>query len=198
MLPGTPVTYEAQDPCSGVPDNVLALLPAAAYHSGMTAPIRDVEPHDLHCVLEMNEAAVPHVNSVPLAQMQKFLDEAAYFRVAVVDGVPAAFLVGLTPNADYQSLNFRWFCDKYSSFAYIDRIAVAAAARRRGLAAALYRDFESSFNSRAPRLVCEVNLRPPNPASMQFHERMGFVQVGSQVIDDGAKEVAMMVKALAA
>jgi uncharacterized protein len=163
----------------------------------MTAPIRDVEPDDLQSVLEMNEAAVPHVNSVPLLQMQKFLDEAAYFRVAIVDGVPAAFLVGLTPDADYHSLNFRWFCERYSNFAYIDRVAVAAAAQRRGLAAALYRDFETSFNAQSPRLVCEVNLQPPNPASMQFHERMGFVRIGSQVIDDGAKEVAMMVKALA-
>ncbi len=163
----------------------------------MTALIRDVAPDDLQCVLEINEAAVPHVNSVPLVQMQKFLHEAAYFRVAIVDGVPAAFLVGLTPDADYQSLNFRWFCERYASFAYIDRVAVAAAARRRGLAAALYRDFEAAFNARSPRLVCEVNLRPPNPASMQFHERMGFVRVGSQVIDDGAKEVAMMVKDLA-
>ncbi|MEX0976376.1 MAG: GNAT family N-acetyltransferase [Woeseia sp.] len=162
----------------------------------MTLPIRDVELDDLQCVLEMNEASVPHVNSVTLAQMQKFLDEAAYFRVAIVDGVPAGFLIGLTPDADYQSLNFRWFCDKYASFAYIDRVAVAATARRRGLAAALYRDFEDSFNSQSPRLVCEVNLRPPNPASMRFHERMGFVRVGSQEIDDGAKEVAMMVKAL--
>ncbi len=163
----------------------------------MTAPIRNVEPDDLQRVLAMNEAAVPHVNSVPLAQMQKFLNEAAYFRVAIVDGVPAAFLIGLTPDADYQSLNFRWFCDKYESFAYIDRVAVAAAARRRGLAAALYGDFEVSFHAQRPRLVCEVNLRPPNPASMRFHAQMGFVRVGSQVIDDGAKEVAMMVKALA-
>lgn len=163
----------------------------------MTAPIRDVAPDDLQCVLEMNEAAVPHVNSVPLVQMQKFLDEAAYFRVAIVDGVPAAFLVGLTPDADYQSFNFRWFCERYASFAYIDRVAVTVAARRRGLAAALYRDFEDAFNAQSQRLVCEVNLRPPNPASMHFHERMGFVRVGSQIIDDGAKEVAMMVKDLA-
>jgi predicted GNAT superfamily acetyltransferase len=31
---------------------------------------------------------------------------------------------------------------------------------------------------------------------MQFHRRRGFIQAGSQVIDNGAKEVAMMVKAL--
>jgi hypothetical protein len=74
---------------------------------------------------------------------------------------------------------------------------VAETARRQGLAAALYDDFESRFTGRCPRLVCEVNLRPANDASMLFHQRMGFVQVGSQEIDGGAKEVAMLVKDLA-
>lgn len=159
--------------------------------------IRDVAPDDLQCILEMNEAAVPHVNSVSLDQMRQFHDEAAYFRVAVVEGVAAAFLVGLTPDADYKSPNFRWFCRKFSDFAYIDRVAVAETARRRGLAAALYGDFESGFTGLRPRLACEVNLRPANEASMLFHMRMGFVQVGAQQIDGGAKEVAMLVKELA-
>jgi predicted GNAT superfamily acetyltransferase len=128
--------------------------------------------------------------------MQKFLDEAAYFRVAVADSAPAAFLIGLTPDADYQSLNFHWFCNKYARFAYIDRVAVSEAARRRGLGAALYRDFEHVF-ARCALLACEVNLRPANEASMEFHRRMGFQLVGSQTIDGGAKEVAMLIKNLA-
>lgn len=162
----------------------------------MAPLIRDVRPADLPTVLTMNEAAVPHVNSIDLTQMRKFADEAAYFRVALADDELAAFLVGLRPDADYHSPNFLWFRQRYDDFAYIDRVAVSEAARRRGLAAALYRDFEATFADCCPCLACEVNLRPANDASMQFHRRMGFEQVGAQTIDGGAKEVAMLIKRL--
>lgn len=158
--------------------------------------IRDVEAGDLEVVLQINDAAVPHVNRIGMDQMRKFRHEAAYFRVAVVDDAVAAFLVGLTPEADYDSPNFRWFCARYPSFAYIDRVAVHEASRRYGLAGTLYQDLERAIGYDAPRLVCEVNLRPPNEISMEFHRRQGFRQVGTQVLEGGRKEVAMLVKEL--
>lgn len=160
--------------------------------------IREVASAELDAVLQMNEKAVPHVNSLGIAEMRDLRDQAAYFRVAAAgdSGSPAAFLIGLTPDARYGSPNFLWFCRNYPSFAYIDRVAVAEQARRHGLASALYSDFERYFAARFPLLACEVNLRPTNPASMNFHLRHGFRQVGSQVIDQGEKEVAMMVKSL--
>ena len=156
--------------------------------------IRDVEEQDLAAVLALNEASLPHVNSVPIAQLEKFRREAAYFRVALADEAIAACLVGLTPEADYGSLNFRWFQARYDDFAYVDRIVVAEHARRLGLGSALYADFERHFSGRTPRLACEVNLEPPNEVSMAFHRRHGFVQVGSQPVD--GKIVAMLVKEL--
>ena len=160
--------------------------------------IREVAPEELDVVLRMNEMAVPHVNSLAMEEMRDLRNQAAYFRVATTGdpGSLDAFLIGLTPDAKYDSPNFLWFCRNYPSFAYIDRIAVAERARRHGLASALYEDFERHFSGRFPMLACEVNLRPSNPASMKFHLRHGFRQVGAQVIDNGAKEVAMMVKVL--
>lgn len=163
----------------------------------MAIAIRDVRSEDLEQVLDLNEAAVPHVNRVDLSRMHRFHAEAAYFRVALIDDRLSAFLVGMTPEADYDSPNFRWFCAKYADFAYIDRVAVAAAARRCGLAAALYHDFRATVGTGRARLACEVNLRPPNDASMNFHLRMGFRRVGSQIIDAGRKEVAMLIRDLA-
>lgn len=162
----------------------------------MPTLIRNVLREELPTVLAMNESAVPHVNSIDLPQMHRFFDEAAYFRVALADDQPAAFLVGLRPDADYHSPNFLWFCARYPDFAYIDRVAVTEAARRRGLGAALYRDFEATLSGGCPCLACEVNLRPANETSMLFHQRMGFEQVGSQTLDGGAKEVAMLIKRL--
>jgi hypothetical protein len=164
----------------------------------MKFEIRHATPADLPAVLAMNEAAVPHVNSLDLARMKSLHEQATWFRVTAArtgEGL-AAFLIGLTPEAKYDSPNFLWFCRNYPSFAYIDRIAVAGNAKRHGLGTALYDDFEAAFSNRVPMLACEINLRPANPASMAFHRRRGFTQAGYQAIDDGKKEVAMMVKQL--
>jgi hypothetical protein len=164
----------------------------------MMFEIRNATSDDLGTVLVMNEAAVPHVNSLDREALRLLYEQAAWFRVAAsrADGGLCAFLIGLTPEAEYDSPNFLWFARNYPSFAYIDRVAVAEPARRNGVASALYDDFEGAFRSQVPMLACEVNLRPANPASMGFHRRRGFTQAGSQLIDNGNKEVAMMVKTL--
>ncbi len=158
--------------------------------------IRDVATRDIDEILSLNEAVVPAVNSVPIEQMHWFAAQAAYFRVAIADDRLASFLIGLRPGVAYESPNYRWFCDKYEDFGYIDRIAVAANARRHGLATRMYDDFRASLEGEVGTMTCEVNLRPPNEASMRFHERYGFSQVGSQSTDGGQKEVALMAKTL--
>lgn len=175
--------------------------PVAQYNKSMkhaeAKPIialRRVEDADLEAVLRLNEAAVPAVNSVGLDQMCWFAAHAAYFNVATRDGRFAAFLVGMRPGTGYASPNYRWFCDAYEDFGYIDRVAVAADARRLGLATRLYRDFEASLPHSVTVMTCEVNILPPNKSSMRFHENYGFRKVGTQTLDDGQKRVAMMAK----
>jgi hypothetical protein len=104
----------------------------------------------------------------------------------------AGYLVAFAPGAPYESLNYRWFEQRYSDFIYIDRIAVAAPARRRGVAGSLYRDFFQFASTRTGLVTCEVNTRPPNPESMSFHQSFGFRQVGTQETDGGAKTVSLM------
>jgi predicted GNAT superfamily acetyltransferase len=60
----------------------------------------------------------------------------------------------------------------------------------------MYDDFKASLEGNVGTMTCEVNLRPPNEASMRFHERYGFSQVGSQPSEGGKKEVALMAKTL--
>jgi predicted GNAT superfamily acetyltransferase len=156
--------------------------------------LRDVEAADLESVLRLNESSVPAVNSVDLEQMQWFAANAAYFRVALHGDAFAGFLIGMRPGTRYTSPNYRWFCAAYEDFGYIDRIAIAGHARRLGLATRLYRDFEASLPASAGVLTCEVNLVPPNEASMRFHEGYGFRTVGTQTLEDGRKQVALMAR----
>ena len=154
--------------------------------------IADVQESDLDDVLALNEAAVPHVNSLDLDAVAWFAANAQYFRVATVDGELVGFLVGLQPGLDYSSPNYQWFCARHRRFGYVDRVVVSPAARRRGVASQLYEDFAATLRGYVPLLTCEVNIRPANASSVAYHERHGFVQVATQQTEGGDKEVALL------
>jgi len=154
--------------------------------------IRDVIDQDLDAVLSLNQSEVPHVGSIDIERTRWFAANAHYFRVAVDGTRVAAYLVGLRPGTSYASPNYRWFCERYEDFAYVDRVAVADFARRLGLASRLYADFAAAVPDTVEHMTCEVNLRPPNESSMHFHRQLGFQQVGSQTTEGGSKEVAML------
>ena len=156
--------------------------------------IRDVDLDDLPDVLALNERSVPSMNSLTMERMRWFADTAAYFRVAESSGSIAGFLICMAPEAPYRSPNFLWLQERYRDFLYIDRVAVSARFRRRGIAGTLYRDAAATDPSRFRMLACEVNLRPRNPESLRFHEQYGFEPVGTQ--DHGDVEVQYMIRSL--
>lgn len=162
----------------------------------MPVLISDVSKSDLTEILALNESEVPHVGRVDIERMHWFAENATYFRVAKVDNELGAFLIGLRPGTSYQSPNYRWFCDRFDDFAYVDRIAVASAGRRRGLASSLYDDFAAAMPTSVKVMTCEVNIRPPNADSMQFHLRLGFREVGTLSNADGSQKVALLLKDL--
>jgi predicted GNAT superfamily acetyltransferase len=159
----------------------------------MSMQISQIEQNDFDEVLVLNTESVPHVNLIGRDELQWFSENAAFTKLAKIDNRLAGFLIGLRPGTAYASPNYRWFCDNYDDFAYVDRVAVAEWARRQGIAESLYAAFGQS-QSGASLMTCEVNIRPPNEGSMIFHERMGFRRVGSQETDGGKKEVALMEK----
>ena len=158
--------------------------------------IVDFREADLDDVLALNEAAVPHVNSLDRETLQWFAANAEYFRVATIDGVLAGFMIGLQSGLDYASPNYQWFCAKHRRFGYVDRVVVSPAMRRRGVASQLYDDFAATLRGFVPLMTCEVNIRPANESSTVYHEQHGFVQVATQETEGGKKEVALMEKRL--
>jgi len=95
----------------------------------------------------------------------------------------SAILMAFEQDASYESPNFLWFCANRSSFVYIDRIIVAESVRGRGMARLLYADLaEAAKAAGHDRLVCEVNLVPPNPDSERFHTMLGFSAVGEATL----------------
>jgi len=84
-----------------------------------------------------------------------------------------AFLLAFDQDARYDSPNFLWFCARYPRFVYVDRIVVASSGR--GCARKPYHDlFEHAVRAGHERVVCEVNMRHPNPASDAFPCSVGI------------------------
>lgn len=135
-------------------------------------------------VLAINNASAPAVGELT-ADALEFLVEHSLYSLIVTD-VPGihvqAFCLTFAPGVPYASPNYQWFSDRYDNFVYLDRIAVASQHRNNGCGTALYSAVEQYMISdrTAPLLTCEVNLQPPNPGSLRFHQRLGFFEVGQQ------------------
>lgn len=160
----------------------------------MNAVIRDVAGTDLEAILTLNQDARPAVSDLTQDELATFAEMATYFRVADQDGRILGFLIGLEPHATYSSMNFQWFRRHYDSFVYVDRIVIHEDARGMGLGRRFYADIEQFARQRAPILTCEVNTRPRNEESLQFHETLGFAPVGMQDTEGRKKTVVMLSK----
>ena len=156
--------------------------------------VRPLVPADLDVCTVMNNDAVPAVSEADTIKMQSLVDESLLSLVAEHEGVVVGFCINFSPGADYHSPNYLWFCDRYTDFAYLDRIVVSPAARNLGIGAALHAELEMRIAG-TPWLLCEVNLRPRNDGSLRFHARLGFVEVGQQETPYGVL-VSMLAKDL--
>jgi uncharacterized protein len=161
----------------------------------MSIHLRDVESADLDTILAINNNAGDSILPIDGARMARFLEIARYFKVAEVDGQIAGFLIALTPEADYDSQNFRWFKSRYAEFVYIDRVVMTPNFRRSGIGRLFYADVLSFAEVRQPLLVTEVFIEPLDDVSMVFFQTQGFSEAGQQVLHNG-RRVSLMCKSL--
>ncbi|MGA1838412.1 GNAT family N-acetyltransferase [Herbiconiux sp. 11R-BC] len=162
----------------------------------MNPIVRPFAPADLDRVVELNRAAVPAVNDVDGERMLELVG-LSHAAVVVADSahpdVVLGFALTLRPGADYDSENYRWFSARGDDFLYLDRIVVADGHRGAGLGARLYDAvFAEARAIGAAEVDCEVNVQPPNPGSLAFHSRLGFVEVGRQSTKGGTVVVALL------
>ena len=160
--------------------------------------IRELVAADLPAALLLNNANVPAVSPSDDAGFARLLELSDLALAAVGDAsVDGQTLLGyvllMRPGADYPSENYRWFEDRGTDFFYVDRILVSDAAQNQGVGAALYSAvFEAARAKGAAEVTCEVNVDPPNPGSLRFHARLGFVEVGRQATKGGTIVVALL------
>lgn len=151
-----------------------------------------VGPADLEQVRVLNEAAVPAVNSVSVADLEELERMSVQFLVSYRDEQLAGFLILMASGEPYASANYQWFSSRYADFLYVDRIVVASNFHRLGIARSFYTRAQQLARERSVVLTCEVNLIPPNPQSMAFHLESGFQQVGQLHHESDDKLVSLL------
>jgi predicted GNAT superfamily acetyltransferase len=151
--------------------------------------IRPLSREDFPAVLALNNAHAKEVNALTADQLTALVALAV---PALVDDAGPAFLIALDERTPAHGPNHGWFLARESAFVYIDRVVVSPEARGRGCARRLYEQL--AVHAQGRPLCCEVNLQPPNPGSLAFHERLGFVGCGEATDPRNGKQVRYLIR----
>ena len=140
-------------------------------------PLKEDQVNDMH---SLNQENIPEVGDVfDLVDFQLLLDFSEHILCFKDKGVVIGFVLCMREGQSYQSENYKYLTSRFSNFLYIDRIAIKKEYRRRGLGEKIYLELVSIAEKLGLDILCEVNTRPRNDASLLFHEKMGFEEIGT-------------------
>jgi len=160
-----------------------------------TVRLRPLTDQDDAAVLALNEVNVVQLAPLDVDRLHQLRAWADRADAVDVDGEFAGFVITFHAGTPYDSENYRWFTEQYGrEFYYLDRIAIDQRVRRGGVGTAVY-DHLEAIAVKHRRMALEVNLLPPNPTSLSFHNGRGYTEVGK--LGDADHLVTLMVKELA-
>jgi predicted GNAT superfamily acetyltransferase len=142
-------------------------------------PIRAADHRD---VLAWNEEHVDLLSPLDQDGLDHLLGLADQALVIAHAGADVGFVITFAAGSAYESPNYRWFSERHEAFGYLDRIVVDGSVRRAGIASRVYDALEDHARGLGPVMCLEVNLEPPNDASLAFHAHRGYVEVGRQEV----------------
>lgn len=154
--------------------------------------VRSVAEADYLAILTMNDAEVQQTSQMTLGMLESLVQMSTYCKVAIADGCIAAFLIAIRDGAPYENANYQWFSTRMPSFLYVDRVVVSFKFKGRKLGSTLYSDLSKFAHAEGiPKITCEYNIDPPNPASRALHNKFGFTELGTHWVAGGTKQVTL-------
>ena len=140
---------------------------------------------DIFSIYSINQANTPEVGSLESTEkLRDLLNMSSLVLVAKTNNEIIGFVVCLEAGAAYTSLNYKYISKKAKKFVYIDRVAIRNQHRRSGVGKSLYEIiFDYSKKFELP-IYCEVNTKPKNQPSLDFHRKIGFFKIGSKNFQD--------------
>ena len=158
----------------------------------MNYKIKTVDESDFDYIISLNQKTIPEVSSTDLKGMSYFLNNASYFKIIMENNHPVGFCIGLMPDEEYSSENYIWINKRYNSFVYVDRIIIDKHYRNKGIGSYFYNHLVKKFFGKVENVICEVNIKPYNKQSINFHKKYGFIEIGQQLTENSNKRVCYM------
>jgi len=164
-------------------------LPAMPASSSAAPTLREPTRADWPLLLELNRASERELSPLDEQRLEWILSLAYSAVVVERERGIAGFALAIPPDTEYDSENYRWFAARFERFLYLDRIVVAESQRRHGDGTRLYDAMETAAVP-FERMVCEVNVLPPNPASLAFHVGRGYAEIDR--LEHGSEKVVAL------
>ena len=163
-------------------------------HDGLSTCMetRALTQNDVDSIWLINEQGLPGTGQVSEQEISDLLKLSTLSLGVFREEELLGFVICLSPGTTYSSLNYAWFNSKYTDFIYVDRIAVLTDYRDEGIGSRLYEEVIAYSQENSLPITAEVNLNPPNPGSMRFHNRFGFEEVG--IFHHNEKSVTMLLR----
>ena len=135
----------------------------------------------LQSIYDLNQANTPEVGSLESIQhLKQLIDFSAYNLLVLKEGEIVGFIICMREGSAYGSENYKFFSHRLKKFLYVDRVAIDEQHRRSGLGQAIYEDIFFQARHDSLPIALEVNTQPVNQPSLNFHEKMGFDQIGTK------------------
>lgn len=151
--------------------------------------LRPIVADDHAWVLDLNERFVDVLSAMDGDRLHYLLARAAGAFIIEHEGQRAGFVLTFAPGVDYDSIYYRWFSDHLDDFRYLDRVVIDDAYQRLGLGSKAYAELENGTGPSCP-MTLEVNVDPPNHASLAFHADRGYREIAR--LGNAGKQVALM------
>jgi predicted GNAT superfamily acetyltransferase len=138
------------------------------------------------------------VSNFTVEDYRSFQQQARHLLVARIDSQLAAFLLafGGEDSAPRSTVD-RWLAEHFECpFLIVKQVCVDQQFTRQRIASKLYEHVFQANPRR--RLFAAIVLDPPNPSSVKFHERLGFVKLCEIDADDGLRRGVWSREAFAA